>query len=107
MAFLDFARLGRLDFQAPDFTQFPCLRLAFAALAVGGTAPTILNAANEVAVQAFLEGKLRFTEIAVAVEQVLARVTGHAADTLQQILADDALARSVACEWIAARAGGA
>ncbi|MER2528827.1 MAG: 1-deoxy-D-xylulose-5-phosphate reductoisomerase [Candidatus Competibacter denitrificans] len=107
VAFLDFARLGRLDFQAPDFTRFPCLRLAFAALAVGGTAPTILNAANEVAVQAFLEGKLRFTEIAVAVEQVLARVTGHAADTLQQILADDALARSMACEWIAARARGA
>jgi 1-deoxy-D-xylulose-5-phosphate reductoisomerase len=52
-AFLDFSRLAQLEFQAPDFARFPCLRLAFAALEAGGTAPTILNAANEVAVQAF------------------------------------------------------
>lgn len=107
VAFLDFARLGRLDFQAPDFTKFPCLRLAFSALAVGGTAPAILNAANEIAVQAFLDGKIRFTEIAVAVEQALVGVTSHAADTLQRILEDDALARSATCEWIATRVRGA
>ena len=106
VAFLDVARLGRLDFQAPDFNQFPCLRLAFSALAVGGTAPAILNAANEVAVQAFLDGKLRFTEIAVAVEQTLNRVASHAADVLQRILEDDALARLVTCEWVTAQARG-
>ena len=104
VAFLDFARLGRLEFEAPDFARFPCLRLAFAALARGGTTPAILNAANEVAVQAFLERRIRFTDIAVVVEHVLERVSGHEADALAGILDDDARARAVARDWIAARA---
>ncbi|HHW77899.1 MAG TPA: 1-deoxy-D-xylulose-5-phosphate reductoisomerase [Xanthomonadaceae bacterium] len=104
VAFLDFARLGRLEFEAPDFARFPCLRLAFAALVRGGTTPAILNAANEVAVQAFLERRIRFTDIAVVVEHVLERVSGHEADALAGILDDDARARAVARDWIAARA---
>jgi 1-deoxy-D-xylulose 5-phosphate reductoisomerase (EC 1.1.1.267) len=104
VAFLDFARLGRLEFEAPDFARFPCLRLAFAALARGGTTPAILNAANEVAVQSFLERRIRFTDIAGVVEHVLERVSGHEADALAGILDDDARARAVARDWIAARA---
>ncbi len=102
-AFLDFFRL-QLEFQAPDFARFPCLRLAFAALEAGGTAPAILNAANEVAVRAFLERRIRFTEIAVVVERALERVVPRAADALTPILEADALARSAAGEWVAARA---
>ncbi len=102
-AFLDFARLAPLEFQTPDLARFPCLRLAFATLAAGGTAPAILNAANEVAVQAFLDRRIRFTDIAAAVEWTLERVSSHGVDTLATILADDALARAVAVERIAAQ----
>ncbi len=70
----------------------------------GGTAPAILNAANEVAVQAFLDRRIRFTDIAVVVERTLEQVTPRGVDTLATILADDALARAVAGEQIAARA---
>jgi 1-deoxy-D-xylulose-5-phosphate reductoisomerase len=104
VAFLDFARVARLEFQAPDFPRFPCLRLAFAALAAGGTAPAILNAANEVAVQAFLDRRIRYTDIAAVVEHALERISTHGVDTLATILADDARARTAAGEWIAARA---
>ncbi|MBK8508791.1 MAG: 1-deoxy-D-xylulose-5-phosphate reductoisomerase [Candidatus Competibacteraceae bacterium] len=103
-AFLDFFQLRPLEFQPPDFNRFPCLRLAFAALAAGGTAPAILNAANEVAVRAFLERKIRFTDIADVVEHVQGRVARRAADTLEWILEDDASARAEADGWIAARA---
>ncbi len=104
--FLDFTRLKALEFQAPDFARFPCLRLAFAALAAGGSAPAILNAANEIAVQAFLEQRIRFTDIAVVVEHALERVQVRAVDTLATVLEDDARARAVAETWIAARAPG-
>jgi 1-deoxy-D-xylulose-5-phosphate reductoisomerase len=103
-AFLDFARLGPLEFQAPDRARFPCLKLAFAALAAGGTAPAILNAANEAAVQAFLDRRIRYTDIAVVVEWTLERVASREVDTLATILADDARARTMAGEWIGARA---
>lgn len=105
-AFLDFSQLARLEFQTPDFDRFPCLRLARAALLQGGTAPAILNAANEVAVQAFLERQLRFTDIAATVEHALTRVSGHPVDALATIFEDDTLARSAASEWIATRAAG-
>ncbi|HRW65896.1 MAG TPA: 1-deoxy-D-xylulose-5-phosphate reductoisomerase [Candidatus Competibacter sp.] len=103
VAFLDFARLGKLEFQAPDFARFPCLRLAFAALEAGGTAPAVLNAANEVAVQAFLDRRIRFTDIAAVVEHALERVPTGAAEELAAILAGDSQARTVAARWIAAR----
>jgi len=103
VAFLDFARLGPLEFQAPDFARFPCLRLAFAALDAGGTAPAILNAANEIAVQAFLDRRIRYTDIAAVVERTLERVPPRGVNTLATILADDAQARAVAEEEIATR----
>ncbi len=103
VAFLDFARLGKLEFQAPDFARFPCLRLAFTALEAGGTAPAVLNAANEVAVQAFLDRRIRFTDIAAVVEHALERVPTSAAEELAAILAGDSQARTVAARWIAAR----
>jgi 1-deoxy-D-xylulose-5-phosphate reductoisomerase len=102
--FLDFTRLTALEFQAPDCARFPALRLAFAALAAGGTAPAILNAANEVAVQAFLDRRIRFTAIAAVVEQTLEQVAGRAAETLAAVLDDDARARAAAGEQVAARA---
>ena len=101
-AFLDFARLGKLEFQAPDFARFPCLRLAFAALEVGGTAPAVLNAANEMAVQAFLDRRIRFTDIAAVVEHVLEHVSVSAAEDLAAILEGDLEARAVAGRRIAA-----
>jgi 1-deoxy-D-xylulose-5-phosphate reductoisomerase len=103
VTFLDFARLGKLEFQAPDFARFPCLRLAFAALEAGGTAPAVLNAANEVAVQAFLDRRIRFTDIAAVVEHALERVPTSAAEELAAILDGDSQARTVTARWIAAR----
>ena len=103
-AFLNFARLGKLEFKAPDHARFPCLRLAFAALEAGGTAPAVLNAANEVAVQAFLERRMRFTDIAAVVEHTLEQVPARAAGELAAILDGDLQARAVAGRWIDARA---
>ena len=99
--FLDFTQLAKLEFQAPDFGRFPCLQLAFAALETGGTAPAILNAANEIAVQAFLERRIRFTAIAAVVESALERVAVNTVETLTMLLAADADARMAAQEWIA------
>ncbi len=93
---LDLAQLGTLHFAAPDETRFPCLRLARAAALAGGTMPVILNAANEIAVQEFLNGKLSFPGIWRTVEQVLGK---HAALTdpgLPDILAADRWAREEA-----------
>src|SRR5438046_3426106 len=74
LAPLDFARLGSLTFETPDEDTFACLRLAREAARAGGTAPCTLNAANEVAVHAFLSGRLRFLEIAEVIEETLERV---------------------------------
>ena len=100
VAALDLVQVGRLDFQAPDYTRFPCLRLALAAMAAGGTAPTVLNAANEVAVQAFLERRLRFTDIPRIIESTLERVTPSEPESLAAILASDTQARRIAQEWV-------
>lgn len=88
--------IARLDFEPPDDQRFPCLRLAQEAMKTGGTATAILNAANEIAVQEFLDGHIRFTDIASIVESTLEGVTHHAADTLEIILADDGAAREFA-----------
>ena len=93
--------IGRLDFERPDMTRFPCLRLAYEAMQAGGTAAAILNAANEVAVAAFLAGKLKFTAIATVIEATLANVSAHVAISLEAVLADDALARESAQRYIA------
>ena len=90
---LDLFAIARLDFQPPDETRYPCLRLARQALQAGGTATAILNAANEVAVAKFLSEQIRFTDIARVVEATLENVTAHAATTLEVILGDDQAAR--------------
>ena len=90
---LDLFAVGRLDFSAPDPQRFPCLDLAYQAWKRGGTAPATLNAANEVAVQAFLDGALRFDRIAGVIEATLAESPVAAADNLQHILDADVQAR--------------
>jgi 1-deoxy-D-xylulose-5-phosphate reductoisomerase len=88
--------VARLDFEAPDVKRFPCLRLAYEALETGGTAAAILNAANEVAVDAFLQRCLAFTAIASVVEQTLKGVAASAVTSLEQVLAADREARQYA-----------
>ena len=101
---LDLAGLGRLDFEEPDPIRFPALRLARDALRAGGGAPTILSAANEVAVDAFLARRLGFIEIAALVEAVLNRLGSPGADTLDAVMDLDAAARRAAEGIAAARA---
>ena len=93
---LDLARAGRLDFFPPDELRFPALRLARAVLREGGGAPTILSAANEIAVEAFLSRRLGFLGIASLVEAVLERMGPRRADTLEDVLALDQEARRIA-----------
>jgi len=98
--FLDLFAVARLDFEPPDFQRFPCLRLAYEAARAGGTAPALLNAANEVAVNAFLEGRLGFADIPVVVESVLSRLPARPADELNTILEDDSAARAMVAEML-------
>ena len=100
---LDMFRVGRLDFEAPDLERFPCLRLAQEAWRAGGTASAILNAANEVAVQAFLEGGIAFTAIPGIIETTLEKISPREADSLDVILEDDSAARDCASQLIKAR----
>jgi 1-deoxy-D-xylulose-5-phosphate reductoisomerase len=99
-ASLDLLAVGNMQFETPDSAHYPCLQLAIAAWHSGGTSPAVLNAANEVAVQAFLDRRIGFTGIHRVVEQVLEQCPQHAADSLEAILADDALARAAAYEYI-------
>jgi 1-deoxy-D-xylulose-5-phosphate reductoisomerase len=93
---LDLLALARLDFEAPDPDRFPCLPLAYAALRAGGTAPAILNAANEVAVASFLERRLPFPGIPRLIEATLAALPAGAEGSLDDVLAADAEARRIA-----------
>jgi 1-deoxy-D-xylulose-5-phosphate reductoisomerase len=93
---LDLCRIGKLTFQEPDLQRFPCLHLAFAALQASGSAPTVLNAANELAVAAFLEGRLRFDQIATVVDAVLQRLSSQQLIDLSTVMSIDAEARSTA-----------
>jgi 1-deoxy-D-xylulose-5-phosphate reductoisomerase len=95
------AQGGRLDFEAPDLDAFPCLRLAFDALAAGGTAPAMLNAANEEAVSAFLQGRIGFLSIPETVAATLDALPPQPAGSLEDLLAADAAARREACARIA------
>ncbi|MDQ0139563.1 1-deoxy-D-xylulose-5-phosphate reductoisomerase [Cupriavidus necator] len=101
---LDLTIAGGLHFEKPDLVRFPCLGLAFDALRAAGVAPAVLNAANEVAVEAFLAGQVRFTDIAGIVRRVLEAAPGGPADTLEAVLSADALAREAARAGVAARA---
>ena len=101
---LDFREVAGLHFEEPDTTRFPCLALAVEAQRVGGTAPAVLNAANEVAVAAFLDERVAFMQLPAIVEETLARVKNSPADDLATIIAADADARRHADELVAERA---
>jgi 1-deoxy-D-xylulose-5-phosphate reductoisomerase len=93
---LDLVELGALTFEAPDLDTFACLRLAREAAAAGGTAPCVLNAANEVAVHAFLRGELSFTGIARVIESTLAELPARQVRHFSDLYAADGEAREVA-----------
>ncbi len=97
---LDLLAHGRLDFEPPDLDAFPCLRLAYAALDAGGCAPAVLNAANEEAVSAFLQGRIDFLSIPALVEDALARAPHADAGSLDALLAADAEARAATVDAI-------
>lgn len=98
---LNLFEVARLDFEEPDLQRFPCLRLAIEAIDAGGTAPAILNAANEIAVEAFLHERIRFTSIPELIEETLGRMTIETADSLQTIFAADAAARELSMTLLA------
>jgi 1-deoxy-D-xylulose-5-phosphate reductoisomerase len=98
--FLDLARVGTLRFERPDRDRFPCLRLAYEALGAGGTAPAVLNAANEVAVARFLAGSLGFSRIATLIEAVLSDAATGPVAALDDVLAADRDARERAERWL-------
>ncbi len=101
---LDLLQVARLDFTGPDMQRFPCLRLAREAAEAGGTAPALVNAANEVAVEAFLSERLNFPGIASLIEAVLQRVAVQPANSLECVLEADRLAREAAQQALKARA---
>ncbi len=97
---LELATLSDLTFEPADFARFPCLKLAYDALEAHGTAPAVLNAANEIAVAAFLDGSLRYVDIAATCAHVLERMPARPVTALDDALAADAEARSLAREWV-------
>ena len=99
---LDFDALSALTFQKPDFDRFPCLKLAYEAMNAGGAAPCVLNAANEAAVAAFLNGQIKFTDIAKTVAHCLAQDFSDDLGNIENLLAQDAATRRQAQEFIAA-----
>jgi 1-deoxy-D-xylulose-5-phosphate reductoisomerase len=101
---LDLAKVAQLTFAPPDERQFPALRLARAALVQGGGMPTVLNAANETAVHAFIDGRIGFLDIAATVEETLTALPVGKLDTLDDVYAVDREARTVASEMAARRA---
>lgn len=100
VASLDIIATARLDFEAPDYQRFPCLRLATEAVKTGASAMAILNAANEIAVQAFLDEQVSFTDIPVIIEHVLAAMSVVEPSTLKLVQQQDFEARQVAAEFI-------
>jgi 1-deoxy-D-xylulose-5-phosphate reductoisomerase len=103
VARLELTQTGRLDFEPPDEARFPCLGLARAAAVAGGSAPTVLNAANEIAVEAFLQRTLSFAAIPEVISEVMDSLAVGPADTLEAILEEDAKARALAHEAVLRR----
>lgn len=97
---LDLFAIARLDFEAPDEERFPCLRLARQAAEAGNSAPAMLNAANEVAVAAFLDGRVRYPEIASIIEEVLNLEPVVAVNDLEAVFTADAKARELSGQWL-------
>ena len=106
VAGLDLLAQGRLEFEPPDMDAFPCLRLARGAMDAGGTAPAVLNAANEEAVSAFLQGRVGFLAIPALVEDALAALPAAPASSLEALLQADADARRVTRQMIDHRSPG-
>ncbi len=100
VASLNLLEIAKLEFEAPDTKRFPCLQLAYDALALGGTAPAILNAVNEVAVESFLNNQIHFLSIPVLIEKALNAIQSEPVSSLQQLLAIDAEARQFAQKQI-------
>jgi 1-deoxy-D-xylulose-5-phosphate reductoisomerase len=100
---LDLFAVARLDFERPDLHRFPCLDLAYKALEAGGSAPAILNAANEVAVAAFLDGALAFTGIAEVIAACLERIAATALNELDDVYAADRAGRQAAADYLRQR----
>jgi 1-deoxy-D-xylulose-5-phosphate reductoisomerase len=103
---LDLAAVGRLTFEPPDEQRFPALRVAREALISGGGSPTVLNAANEVAVHAFLEGRIGFLDIVDTVERTLAAISAETLESLEDVYNFDMAAREMAAREMAARLSG-
>ena len=101
VASLNLLEIAKLEFEAPDTKRFPCLQLAYDALALGGTAPAILNAVNEVAVESFLNNQIHFLSIPVLIEKALNAIQSEPVSSLQQLLAIDAETRQFAQNQIA------
>ena len=97
---LDIFQVKSLDFEKPDEERFPCINLAIQAAQQGGTRPTVLNAGNEIAVEAFLNSKIRFTDIPRVIEHCLSEVSQSIADSLETIISTDKQARDVAEEFV-------
>ncbi len=97
---LDLFKIGQLDFEAPDTNKFPCLRLAYEALKLGGNAAAILNAANEIAVEAFIQKTIKFTDIPRLIEFVLNKSIIKEVSDLNMLIDTDAAARDSAREWL-------
>ncbi len=107
MESLDFTKVTNLTFEQPDLERFPCLALAYRALRTGGTLPAVLNAANEISVQAFLDGQIRLSEIAQINESVMNLHQPLPANSLEAILSADKQAREKATEILSAKAANA
>lgn len=101
---LDLFRIAQLTFEKPDLARFPCIGLAYRALKAGGTAPAILNAANEVAVAAFLDGRLPFLRIADLISAVLDKVPHLNVNALEDVLHADSCGRDAAQRQLASGA---
>jgi 1-deoxy-D-xylulose-5-phosphate reductoisomerase len=101
---LNLAEIARLEFEAPDLERFPCLALAWAAMRAGGSAPCILNAANEIAVAAFIAGKVGFLDIDAVVAATLDHVPSGPVSTIEEVMAIDAAARAAAMAAVEKRA---
>ena len=97
---LDIFGVQHMDFEPANLKRFPCLRLAMEAIKAGGIMPTVLNAANEIAVEAFLNEQIRFTDIPVVIEQSMGKFSATQADTLEHILEADEQARAQAHQVI-------
>ena len=97
---LDLFKIGQLDFEAPDTNKFPCLRLAYEALKLGGNAAAILNAANEIAVESFIQKTIKFTDIPRLIEFVLNKSSIKEVSDLNMLIDTDASARDSAREWL-------